>query len=315
MSRANRLVVFLILSIAFWVSMLWLFKITSNSVEELPAIATKGLSEVWFFYLPILIFTLIIIFAVTRKREKPDWDHFAVNRKTAKRDVAIAIVYLLAVQSILGIAANTGLHFPGPEVYNSNTHGRTDVLRWVILQSFFFVICPWLWLRSQGFSISKMIHGIRFQRDIWIMLFFWAGEFFSTIFVTDFLQVSAEQYWYAIPIGIVVNTLGAGLPVLIMIHVIIIPRLSLLFQNQLLVIVIAGFVYALFSLFDPGVNYSSTSLGVLSVSFVIATQTLIGMGKASFTVRTGNPFIHLTSYHILGARVAFDTGMYAEIFR
>ncbi|AGI69425.1 hypothetical protein OAN307_c39990 [Octadecabacter antarcticus 307] len=105
------------------------------------------------------------------------------------------------------------------------------------------------------------------------------------------------------------------MPVLVMIHLIIIPRLSILINNQLLVIMLGGIIYALFSLFDPGVSYANASLGTASLSYLFATQILIGMGKATFTVRTGNPFIHFTSYHILGARVAFDTGMYAEIFR
>jgi len=295
--------------------MLLLFKLSSNSVEDLPSIAVNGLNDVWYFYLPLSIFTVATICFISRKRKVPDWGNFAITAKTIKRDVVIAIVYLFAVQCVLGITANTGLHFPGPEVFNKGTHGGADVVRWVLLQGFFFVLCPLFWLRKQGFSWRLLLKGIQFKRDIWVMLFFWAGEFISTIFIGDFLQVPPEDYWYAIPAGILVNTVGAGLPVLIMIHVIIIPRLCILFKNQLLVIFLGGCIYALFSLFDPGVSYDNFSLGIVSLSYIFATQILIGMGKACFTVKMGNPFIHFTSYHILGARVAFDTGMYAEILK
>ena len=44
------------------------------------------------------------------------------------------------------------------------------------------------------------------------------------------------------------------------------------------------------------------------------TQVLVGMGKATFTVVTGNPWIHFITLHVLSARNAFDTAMYAEIF-
>ena len=48
---------------------------------------------------------------------------------------------------------------------------------------------------------------------------------------------------------------------------------------------------------------------------MIMTQTLVGMGKATFTVVTGNPFVHFITLHVISARVPFDTRMYIEIFR
>ena len=44
------------------------------------------------------------------------------------------------------------------------------------------------------------------------------------------------------------------------------------------------------------------------------TQTLVGMGKATFTVVTGDPFVHFITLHVVSARVPFDTKMFAEIF-
>jgi len=38
------------------------------------------------------------------------------------------------------------------------------------------------------------------------------------------------------------------------------------------------------------------------------------MGKATFTVVTGNPWIHFITLHVLSARIPFDTKMFAEIF-
>ena len=48
--------------------------------------------------------------------------------------------------------------------------------------------------------------------------------------------------------------------------------------------------------------------------FIIMTQTLVGMGKATFTVVTGDPFVHFITLHVVSARVPFDTKMFAEIF-
>ena len=114
--------------------------------------------------------------------------------------------------------------------------------------------------------------------------------------------------------SIAVNTFGAGLPVVILMHVVLIPRLMLMYDSKLTVIAIAGLFYAVFSLFDSGVDYSSVQMTLLSVTYILMTQMLVGMGKATFTVVTGNPFIHFATLHILSARIPFDTAMYAEIF-
>ena len=301
--------------IIFWVLMLAVFRAVGGTRDGLPPIAAEGLDDVWYFYLPLLLFTLATVFYFTRNRERPTWHAFAVDRSAVRQQLFLALVYLVICHVLLGSAFDTGLHFPGPDVFEPSDHAVTDVAQWAAVQGVFFVVLPYLWLRSQGFSLRKLISGIDWKRDIWFMLLFWGGEFVSVAMISDFFQVAPGDYLYAIPLGILVNTVGAGLPVLIMIHLIIIPRLSLLLDNQLLVIMLAGLAYGLFSLFDPGVSYANPAMGIASFSYIFATQTLIGMGKATFTVRTGNPFIHFTSYHILGARVAFDTAMYAEIFR
>ncbi len=80
------------------------------------------------------------------------------------------------------------------------------------------------------------------------------------------------------------------------------------------VILFGGLFYSIFSLFDQGTDYSTLSTGLTSFTYIIMTQTLVGMGKATFTVVTGNPFIHFITLHVISARVPFDTRMYIEIF-
>ncbi|MBG6165476.1 hypothetical protein IWQ54_005166 [Labrenzia sp. EL_195] len=305
----------LLAPVAFWLAMLATFIWANGSTGLTPPIAAEGLRDVWQFYLPLMVFTLATVFYFTRNRTRPTWQGFAVARHSMTRDLAFALAYLVAGHLILGAVFNTGLHFPGPDVFENGSHDHQEVIRWAALQVTVFVLLPYIWLRRRGFSFRKLITGIDWKRDIWLMIAFWAGEFLSVAFISDFFDVAPADYSYAIPFGIIANTIGAGLPVLVMIHLIILPRLSLLLDNQLLVIMLGGLVYAMFSLFDPGTSYSSATNGWVSVSYIFLTQTLIGMGKAVFTVRTGNPFIHFTSYHILGARVAFDTSMYADIFR
>ena len=74
----------------------------------------------------------------------------------------------------------------------------------------------------------------------------------------------------------------------ILMHVVVIPRLMLIRLSHLN----RRIVYAIFSLFDPGVDYSTLNMATLSVTYIVMTQMLVGMGKATFTVVTANPFIH-----------------------
>ena len=100
-----------------------------------------------------------------------------------------------------------------------------------------------------------------------------------------------------------------------MMHLIFIPRIAVLIDNKLTTILLGGLFYSIFSLFDQGVDYSSLSVGLTSLTYIIMTQTLVGMGKATFTVVTGNPFMHFITLHVISARVPFDTRMYIEIFK
>jgi GTP-dependent phosphoenolpyruvate carboxykinase len=100
-----------------------------------------------------------------------------------------------------------------------------------------------------------------------------------------------------------------------MMHMIFIPRVAVLVENKLTVILLGGLFYSVFSLFDQGVDYSNLAVGLTSFTYVVMTQTMVGMGKATFTVVTGNPFIHFITLHIFSARVPFDTRMFVEIFK
>jgi hypothetical protein len=150
-----------------------------------------------------------------------------------------------------------------------------------------------------------------------IIVAYWAFDFFGPILLgaADFLGgITASQYAQGIPLGVLVNTLGAGLPVLVMMHVVFIPRIAVLFDNKLTVILFGGLYYALFSFFDQGADYNTLQTALTSFTYIIMTQTLVGMGKAAFTIVTGNPFVHFITLHVLSARIPFDTRMYIDIF-
>jgi hypothetical protein len=304
------------------VSLLWfvsasVFFATQMSSSTVPPIAIDALSSLFLAYFPVLALSVFLLLFLTRKREAFDWESlYRVDRDLAGQEVILAFAYLLLTQWVLGLYFEVGLHFPGPHIYEAGRFDLQNVLLWALVNSVVYVVVPLVWLCRSGLDLSKFVRTLQWRRNIWILIVFWALDFFGPIIGgVDFFSLTTEQYVVGVPLSILINTFGAGLPIVILMHVVLIPRLMLIYDSKLSVIAMAGLFYAVFSLFDPGVDYSSLNMTILSVSYIVMTQVLVGMGKATFTVVTANPFIHFATLHVLSARVPFDTAMYAEIFR
>ena len=294
-----------------------MFFATQVSSPTVPPIAIDALSSLFLAYFPVLALSVFLLLFLTRNRDAFNWESlYRVDRDRAGQEVVLAFAYLLLTQWILGLYFEVGLHFPGPHVYEAGRFDLQNVLLWTLVNSVVYVVIPLVWLCRSGLDLSEFVRTLQWRRNIWILVAFWALDFFGPIIGgVDFFSLTTEQYVVGVPLSILVNTFGAGLPVVILMHVVLIPRLMLIYDSKLSVIAIAGLFYAVFSLFDPGVDYSSLNMTILSVSYIVMTQVLVGMGKATFTVVTANPFIHFATLHVLSARVPFDTAMYAEIFK
>lgn len=300
-----------------WFVSACVFFATQVSSPTVPHIAIDALSSLFLAYFPVLALSVFLLLFLTRNRDAFDWESlYRVDRDRAGQEVVLAFAYLLITQWVLGLYFEVGLHFPGPHVYGAGRFDLQTVLLWALVNSVVYVVIPLVWLCRSGLDLSKFVRALQWRRTIWILIAFWALDFFGPIIGgIDFFSLTTEQYVVGVPLSILVNTFGAGLPVVILMHVVLIPRLMLIYGSKLSVIAIAGLFYAVFSLFDPGVDYSSLNMTILSVSYIVMTQVLVGMGKATFTVVTANPFIHFATLHVLSARVPFDTTMYAEIFK
>lgn len=305
-----------IIGLAWFVATL-VFFITQTGLSAVPPIAVDALSSLFLTYFPVLALCVFLLLYLTRGRDAFDWETlYALNREKAGVEVLAAFIYLLVTQLVLGLFFDVGLHFPGPHVYESESFAYQHVVVWTLVNTVVYALVPMLWLRGQGLNLVEFMRALQWRRNIWILIAFWALDFFGPIIGgVPFFSLTAEQYLVGIPTSILVNTFGAGLPVVILMHVVVIPRLMLIYESKLVVISIAGLFYAIFSLFDPGVDYSTLNMATLSVTYIVMTQILVGMGKATFTVVTANPFIHFVTLHVLSARVPFDTAMYAEIFK
>jgi hypothetical protein len=293
-------------------------------------IAETPIMSLLTIYIPVFILAVPLLLFLTRNRAPVNWSIiYAVDVTKAKSEALAIGGYLILTQLLLGFWGS-GLHFPGPDVYESGSHDLLDVTTWAGLYMLIYVVIPAVWLRrtSPEFSWGGLVSSVKWRENALMIFAYWAVDFFGVMGYSDFGGMNWEEYAVAVPLGIVVNTLGAGLPVVVVMHVLLIPRLAVLCPtrgeykdkitfaaDRMTTIALGGVCYAIFSLFDQGVDYSSGGgAAVMSASYIFMTQILIGSCKASFTVVTGNPLIHFICLHVLSARVPLDTRMYGEVF-
>ena len=94
-----------------------------------PPIAEDGLTSLLTVYLPVLGPTVFLLLFLTRHRDPFRWtDRCCLDERKAGREVLGVFGYLLVTQLILGLGFQSGLHFPGPDVFQQGKHDLGTVI-------------------------------------------------------------------------------------------------------------------------------------------------------------------------------------------
>ena len=231
---AFRVSKYLVISFLVWLIATVAFFAGEASGLIVPPIAVDAFMSLVGLYTPVFLVCVLLLLFLTRKRDSVDWERvFGANKATAMIEALLSLGYLLVTQLVLGGAFGIGLHYPGPAVYQTvnPSFNAGGVWLWALLNAFVYVVLPMAWLvLAKNFSMRTLWSSLEWRRDLWIIVAYWAFDFFGPILVgadDDFLGLTATQYLLAIPAGLVVNTLGAGLPVVVMMNVIFLPRIAL----------------------------------------------------------------------------------------
>ena len=204
-----------LVGLSFWIVATLSYFFSVQKGFDVSPIAEDGLTSLLTAYIPVLFLAVFLLLYLTRKRDAVNWSNlYSVKKSTSKREVWLTVVYLLVTQLIMGLGFNMGLHFPGTDVYSTGSHSQADVWVWAITYTIIYTIIPLIWLRGRGFSLKKLFGSFKWTRDLWIIIAYWAIDFFGPLISgsTDFIGgISSSQYAKGIPLGILINTLGACL--------------------------------------------------------------------------------------------------------
>src|SRR5438309_1116748 len=127
-------------------------------------------------------------------------------------------------------------------------------------------------------------------------------------------RLTAHQLALGGALTFALSLFGTGLPIMIFLTSILVPRYQKLTGSTAATCVLSGFTYAAMHLTEYWTRYDSPAHAALSVIFIVLLFGGPGMVKAYLTLRTGNAWVHLWGYHMIWPHLTGDTPVFVKIF-
>jgi hypothetical protein len=267
-----------------------------------------------------LIF-VAVAFAITRRRT------VVIAERTPARDIAmretIGVLIYGAVILVAGQFAGRALGMQGigqhltGSLFGLGNYVVTprDTLIWAAYNFVFYAVIPYLYFRRRGYTPRQLcLQSNNPLNDTAVILAVLGVGIVSELPRLPLWQLDAHQLAIGIPLTFVLCLLGTGLPVMVFLCAILIPRYYKLTGSTAATCVLSGFTYASMHLAEYWTRYDSPAHAALSVIFVFLTFGGPGIVKGYLTVRTSNAWVHLWGYHAIWPHVTGDTPMFVKIF-
>jgi hypothetical protein len=270
----------------------------------------------------VIVFMFIgVAYLVTRRRTPPDMAARAPDAATAWRETLGLIVYAAVV---LGLGQFVGRRFGGQGIglhLNGSLFGPTRTLApaqvylWASYNFVLFALLPYIFFRVRGYSPAALnLKSSDVRNDTLLIFVILALESAADLSMSGFLGLTPRQMILGGLLSFLVHLFGTGLPVMVFIYCILMPRYAKLSGSLVATTILGAFSYAAIHIFEYWTVYDSPAHSALSLIFVFLTFFSPGLVKSFLTVRTGNAWVHLWGYHAIAPHVTMDTPFIAKIF-
>ena len=263
-----------------------------------------------------------VTYLLTRKRTVPDMAARAPEAGMAAREIAALWGYgacVLALGQILGrwlFGEGIGLHLNGSLFGATRTQTPQEVWSWAAYNFILYAAVPYLFFRRRGYSGEAMnLKSSNVQNDTLVIFVVLALESALELAGKGGLRLTPHQFVLGGLTSFVVHLIGTGLPVMIFIYSILLPRYLRLTGSRSTTVLLGALSYATLHIFEYWTVYDSLPHAALSVIFVVTTFFGPGLIKSYLTLRTGNAWVHLWAYHAIAPHVISDTPIVVKIFR
>lgn len=271
----------------------------------------------WFY---ALIF-MGVTYALTRKRAVPDMAGRAPNAMMSLRETIALWIYgvvVMAAGQILGrrmFGEGIGLHLNGSLFGMTRMATPREVWVWAVFNFVLLAMVPYIVFRARGYSREALnLKSSNLRNDTLVIAVVLAMETAFEMVGNKILTLTGHQILVGGALSFVVHLLGTGLPVMIFIYAILMPRYMRITGSVAATTLLGAVSYAALHLFEYWTVYDSAPHSVLSVIFVLLTFANPGLVKSYLTVRTGNAWVHLWGFHAIAPHVTSDTPMIVDIF-
>lgn len=270
------------------------------------------------------IFSLIIIgvaFALTHHRTV-DIGVRAPERAVALWETFGLLIYgalVLIAGVFLGRAIGNhrlGLHLAGSMFGLPDTVMPREVCTWSAYNFVFYAALPYWFFRRRGYSNQALcLKSTNLCNDTLVILSILALGLSGDLLPSNRIwTLSGHQFMVGGALAFVLSLLGTGIPIMIFLTSILVPRYKKLTNSTAATVVLSGFTYASLHLTEYWTRYDTPAHAMLSVIFIVLLFGGPGLVKGYLTLRTGNAWVHLWAFHAIWPHVSDDTPIFVKIF-
>lgn len=190
-----------------------------------------------------------------------------------------------------------------------------EVYAWAGYNFIFYAAIPYLFFRRQGYSNEALcLKSSNVRNDTLVIVVLLALTSLGSLPMKYLMESAPKHIAEGAAIAFVLSLFGTGLPIMIFLCAILVPRYRRLSESTATATILGGFTYAALHLTEYWTRYDSAEHGALSAIFVVLLYGGPGMVKAFVTQRTGNAWAHLWGYHAIAPHVTSDTPTFVRIF-
>ncbi|MFZ0738601.1 MAG: hypothetical protein WA002_01255 [Candidatus Acidiferrales bacterium] len=264
-----------------------------------------------------------IIHFLTRRRAIPDLAARAPAKDVALRELVLLWTYgacVMTAGKFIGerfFGEGIGLHLNGSLFEATRGQPPPEVWTWAVYNFVLFAVVPFIVFRARGYSREALnLKSANLRNDTLVIVVVLAIMCALDLTLGPLLRMgfSARQLLEGGAISFVVHLLGTGLPVMIFIYAIMLPRYMKLTGSVATTTLLGALSYGVVHLLEFWTVYDSVEHAILSVIFVLLTFVPPGLVKSYLTLRTGNAWVHLWAFHAISPHVTVDTRLIIHDF-
>src|SRR5260370_8203436 len=216
---------------------------------------------------PLVFFIFLsVMYGLTRGRGIPDMGHRASDRALAAGEALLMWIYggaILAAGQVVGtrlFGQGIGLHLNGSLLGITHMQTPREVWFWAAYNFLFYAAVPYLVFRGRGYSHEALnLKSANPRNDTLVILVGLAMESGLEFSLGGAPRVRGHQFMMGSTLSFIVHLLGTGLPIMIFIYSILMPRYAKLAGSATTTVLLGAVSYAALHVTEYWTIYDSAS--------------------------------------------------------